>query len=230
MQKKVDLTITFMIKNKIKRFYEKSLHRQMLELYIKDYASFVNGRTLDVGSKSRRYDSFFAIKEDIIAVDLEKNSEKNIIFADVCNLPFSKNYFKTILCFEVLEYVINLEKAINEISRVLKNEGNFIFSVPFLNPVHGDGNINNIETDSIRLTSKGWSNLLSKKFSKIKIIPFGNKNSLVYAIFFSIIKKRRFIKFLMFPFVKISSIFLLNNFKNNFDENYPSGYFIICKK
>lgn len=47
---------------------------------------------------------------------------------------FSKDYFDIILLGEVIEHVINPYKALNEISKILKNEGLLIVSTP--NP-HG---------------------------------------------------------------------------------------------
>jgi len=53
-------------------------------------------------------------------------------FGDLENLTFSDNFFDVILCSDVLEHVRFYEKAISEISRVLKNEGVFILQVPYL--------------------------------------------------------------------------------------------------
>jgi len=43
------------------------------------------------------------------------------------NLPFQNNSFDVVFCCDVLEHVHDLPKVINEISRVLKNEGVFIY-------------------------------------------------------------------------------------------------------
>ena len=43
------------------------------------------------------------------------------------NLPFQNNSFDVVFCCDVLEHVYDLPKVISEISRVLKNEGIFIY-------------------------------------------------------------------------------------------------------
>jgi SAM-dependent methyltransferase len=46
------------------------------------------------------------------------------------NLPFDNSFFDIVYCYEVLEHVADLKKSLNEIKRVLKKNGKFIFSVP----------------------------------------------------------------------------------------------------
>lgn len=45
-------------------------------------------------------------------------------------LPFEDNYFDAITAFEVIEHVQNPEKALDEVYRVLKKEGNLFISTP----------------------------------------------------------------------------------------------------
>ena len=51
---------------------------------------------------------------------------------DVCNTSFPSDYFDFILSSDVLEHVPEPEKALIEIHRVLKREGKFVFTVPFV--------------------------------------------------------------------------------------------------
>ena len=43
---------------------------------------------------------------------------------------FQGNYFDLVTCFMALQDIENYEKAISEVSRVLKNRGQFVFSIP----------------------------------------------------------------------------------------------------
>jgi ubiquinone/menaquinone biosynthesis C-methylase UbiE len=51
------------------------------------------------------------------------NSNLNFLSGDITLLPFASNTFDVVLCLDVLEYVKNDDKAVSEISRVLKPQG-----------------------------------------------------------------------------------------------------------
>ena len=53
--------------------------------------------------------------------------------ADACNIPYSDKMFDLVLSFDVLEHIENDKKAINEIQRVLRDNGVFVFTVPAYN-------------------------------------------------------------------------------------------------
>ena len=57
---------------------------------------------------------------------------KNISFekGHIYSTKFQDNHFDTIFCLEVLEHLTDKEKAIQEMRRILKPEGCFVFSVP----------------------------------------------------------------------------------------------------
>lgn len=72
-----------------------------------------------------------AIIVDVI--EKPKNKDKNYTYIQISpdeELPFSKNYFDVITLLEVLEHVVDEQKTINEIVRVLKPGGTLILSVP----------------------------------------------------------------------------------------------------
>lgn len=50
--------------------------------------------------------------------------------ADIKNLPFESATFDCVICSEVLEHIPEHEKALKELVRVLKPEGNIVVSVP----------------------------------------------------------------------------------------------------
>ena len=57
------------------------------------------------------------------------NLKTNKICGDVSNLPFKNGSFDLVLCINVLEHIIDYKNALNEIKRVLKNDGIAIFVV-----------------------------------------------------------------------------------------------------
>jgi len=54
--------------------------------------------------------------------------ESRFVIGDICNIPFNNNSFDTILAFEVLEHVENIDLALKELYRVARK--NIIISVP----------------------------------------------------------------------------------------------------
>lgn len=56
---------------------------------------------------------------------------------DIENLTFEDRSLDAVLCFDVLEHVVNPFKAAREIERVLKPGGYALVSVPFMTSYHG---------------------------------------------------------------------------------------------
>ena len=63
-------------------------------------------------------------------VSIDLKSPLADIKANVYNLPFKENYFDLILCNHVLEHIEDDYKALNELYRVIKNNGTLIAQVP----------------------------------------------------------------------------------------------------
>ena len=91
---------------------------------------------LDLGCGNRKR------KEGAIGVDVIRTSAVDIL-ADIQNLPFKECSIDEILCYQVLEHVNDIVKAMEEIWRVLKFGGKVIIEVPhvkgldaFRDPTH----------------------------------------------------------------------------------------------
>ncbi len=85
-----------------------------------------------------------------------------MIFGDAQALPVKNASMDTIILLEVLEHVPDTGAVISEISRVLKSEGLFIFSMPFLYPIH------DAPFDFQRLTIHGLNRLMKDHSFEIK--------------------------------------------------------------
>jgi len=93
---------------------------------------------LDIGSR----DGFLLkqirdLKPNCFCYGIEKEPEVleevegcDIRLADTKNLPFKNNFFDVIFALDVLEHIEDVETAILEIKRVLKNGGIFVVSGP----------------------------------------------------------------------------------------------------
>lgn len=107
---------------------------------------FSAGKILDAGCGTGEYFPYYNGTE-IYGVDLTARYLKKIPVkkykqkislkkADVRKLPFKANTFDFVLCAAVLEYMQNkkeLDKAVNELKRVLKPHGMLVVSVPHKN-------------------------------------------------------------------------------------------------
>lgn len=105
--------------------------RLKLDEAISAYAH--QGLTLEIGSYGTSdYKKYFANR---IGVDIRPGKGVDQL-ASVYALPFPDNHFDNILCISVLEHLVEPQKAITEMQRVLKKNGKIIVSVPFLFPIH----------------------------------------------------------------------------------------------
>ena len=201
-------------------FEHKTYHRHILEKFLKKHAHLIGGTVLDIGSKNRRYDSWFS--GTITAVDLEPNFAANVLYGDVEEgLNFSDQSFESIICLEVFEYLENYQKAISEIYRLLKPGGGAFISIPFMYHEHGD---------KMRFTK----NFLSKQFSQFssaKIENIGN----AYTTIWDILRKKWLLGrggwrgSLIWYFVLLPLLYLIKPHEN-LEDKYYSGLFIILRK
>lgn len=80
---------------------------------------------------------------------------------------FSPQTFDAVITLEGLEHVSDPELAINGIFKILKNQGVFIFSTPWIIPIHDR------PSDYYRFTPAALR-MLCKEFTNVKILAKGN--------------------------------------------------------
>jgi len=79
---------------------------------------------------------------DITVVDIDrpgleiaKSMGLKTLYASVIDLPFSDKSIDIVLCLDIIEHIIEDEKCIHEISRILKKNGNIFLTTPKENGV-----------------------------------------------------------------------------------------------
>jgi SAM-dependent methyltransferase len=87
--------------------------------------------------------------------------------ADASALPMEDESVDVVLMVQVLEHLSDPERACHEAWRVLKPEGLFVGSVPFVYPVHGDPH------DYYRFSEDGLRHIL-RSFEIVDIEPLGS--------------------------------------------------------
>jgi SAM-dependent methyltransferase len=203
--------------------------------------NFIKGICLDIGSGNSPYKRYLNVEEyisidkrDTNAVSYKKNS--NQIDADARDLPFEKEFADTIILNQVLEHIYEYEKVLDEIHRVLKKDGKFVISVPFIYHIHAEPN------DYFRFSEYGIKKLLRDK--GFKIIQFSYNgyfgttifsiiNSFIWQvwnknIYLKLLRNTIFLPFLFVVFFINNMIALLLDLLKA--EKFSPNYFIICEK
>jgi SAM-dependent methyltransferase len=67
---------------------------------------------------------------DYVAADINPSRFAEAVYADITDIPFGNDEFDYVVCIHVLEHIKDDKKAIDEIYRVLKRNGNAILAVP----------------------------------------------------------------------------------------------------
>ena len=133
--------------------------RKGLYKNIKDLASNITGKTLDVGCGLKPYQKLYHSSEYLgLEYDTPENRElKNAdYFYDGTTFPFEKSSFDSVVVNEVFEHVFNPNNFLQQINQVLKKDGILFMTMPFAWDEHEQ------PFDYARYTSFGISSILEK--------------------------------------------------------------------
>lgn len=143
------------------------IDRTMLTAFIQRNAPLLRGKILDVGGQDgKRYRDFFAHAASFTVLDPDASAKPDIV-AGAEAIPLDDASVDGILCCEVLMYIKDIRKAMDELARVLKKGGTLMATVSFMaTPAHRDGYYWQFAPDGLR-------ELLSKDFADVRIEPRG---------------------------------------------------------
>jgi ubiquinone/menaquinone biosynthesis C-methylase UbiE len=116
---------------------------------------------LGAGDTITFFKNFFS-DSNVIATDIDVHSNVHF-FSDIHNIPLSNNSIDFVICTAVLEHVLYPNIAVDEIFRVLKDDGIVYSEIPFLQSVHEGA------FDFTRYTMVGHINL----FRNFEILAHG---------------------------------------------------------
>lgn len=125
------------------------------------------GRVLEVGCGRWSHKACFPHAE-VVSTDLVMQNGVDKV-EDVTHLSFRSGAFDAVIMLSVLEHVYEYQKAIAEVTRVLKPGGTLILGVPFFYPLH------DLPNDYWRFSPNTLERLLEKDFkiSKTNLGGFG---------------------------------------------------------
>ena len=165
----------------------------------------------------------------LIESDVTFGPRTQIIF-DAHNIPFPNEFFDCVIIQAVLEHVIDPQRCVKEIHRVLNKHGLVYAETPFMQQVHMG------KYDFQRFTHLGHRRLF-REFNEIEsgaVCGTGMALAWAYSHFiFSFFSSKR-IRKLLIPFTRLTSFFwkyfdyILINKPGTLDA--ASGYFFMGKK
>jgi len=96
------------------------------------------GKALDAGCGVMPFRALFeTLSVEYHSLDIEERVEGVDFVGDLEDVGFlASSSYDTVLCSEVLEHIPNPERAVAELSRLLRPGGKLILSVPFLSRLH----------------------------------------------------------------------------------------------
>lgn len=109
-----------------------------------------NQKILDAGAGECQYKKFCThlnyYSQDIAIYDGigdnsgiqkgKRNYNTIDIVSDIVNIPVEDESFDSIMCIEVLEHIVDPNKALSELTRILKKGGKLILTAPFASLTH----------------------------------------------------------------------------------------------
>ena len=134
--------------------------RRGLYKHIRSIASFIKGKTLDVGCGSKPYEKLYQSTEYIgLEMDTEENRQKKKadFFYDGSTFPFRNEEFESVVANQVFEHVFNPDRFLSEVNRILKLNGYLLLTVPFVWDEHEQ------PYDYARYSSFGLQSILNKQ-------------------------------------------------------------------
>lgn len=102
-------------------------------------SQYARGVMIDIGCGFRPYEELFTQQvTSYIGMDYPMSMDKARadIIADALKLPLADESVDTVLATELMEHLPDPNEFIEQVARVLRSSGVFIFSVPFMEPLH----------------------------------------------------------------------------------------------
>ncbi len=153
--------LPFFIKERIEAPYRYDVRRKIIRILQQKSGKILD--VLDIGAGDCFARKFFE-NLNYTALDIAPGKGIDVV-GDAENLPFQKDSFDVIVCFEVLEYLPKPEKALKEIFKSLRRDGILLLSSPLMVSFHND---------LYRFTPPALKKLVrSAGFKNIKISPVG---------------------------------------------------------
>ena len=137
IQKKEIPSSEYLWRNLKEMPYFRSILRAVEGSYYQNFD--LSGKVLDIGSGDGHFADVTFDKKLEVGLDpwmdfnahhARYNGHQYLVRADGSQIPFEAQYFDVIVSNSVLEHIENVQDVLNDIGRVLKKNGQFLFCVP----------------------------------------------------------------------------------------------------
>ena len=136
-----------------------------------------SGRLLDVGCGAKPYASWMRYGNggisEYIGLDIQPGAEVDVVVRPGESWPIADGSVDGVLLLQVLEHVVDRERMLEEIARVLRPGGMLLATIPFLYPVH------DLPHDYSRFTAEGIAQIFSEKFEVVELAPIGRAGAVI---------------------------------------------------
>lgn len=103
------------------------------------------------------------ISEDFITTSQKTFPEHDFAVCDAYDLPFEKHSVKSLLSFAMLEHLDKLDLALEQVNRVLTDDGEFIFGIPTEGLLYRIGRNLTTKRHAQKTTGVDYDELLKKE-------------------------------------------------------------------
>ena len=151
------------------------IDRYYIENFLEKNKKFIKGNCLEILDNSYTAKFGNPTKSDIL--DINRDNKKATIHDDLRNLEnIKENSYDCIILTQVLQFIDEYEKAIQECKRILKPDGTLLITLPSLSRIDVASGVGN---DFWRWTPAGARYVFGKYFEKEKLEVRGFGNVLV---------------------------------------------------
>lgn len=188
----------------------------------------LDGNILDLGgSRKSGYHNLLKGSHHIEVVNFDEKYGFDINFDLEKKFPLNDNSYDHLMAINVLEHIYDYNSFLAESFRILKANGKFILTSPFLFQIHGCPN------DYNRFTKDALIKMFENHHFQVeKIIPLGKGIfSVIYQLAIGGIPTKALKIIIQTIFVWLDKMLakVCPSYKKLI-SNYPLGYFIVLKK
>lgn len=188
----------------------------------------LKGRVLDVGGdKKSDYYNQANQTSDIYTININPTCKPDEIVDIEKKFPFDANSFDHVLCFNVLEHVVETQHVVAEMVRVVKPKGTIVITTPFLYYIHGSPD------DYQRYTASYYKRMAQKyNCDVLSIKPLGNGFFSIGFNFIGGVIPTLFLK-LVCKKIAVSLDTVLCKVSSRYQKlsnRLPMGYFVVLQK